>query len=143
MHFKEQFKSWQLWTIDQISFIVESPSQNKVSKNVMNFIRLTINMWSKYKIIIYHTMLINALFINKFSNIYYLFIYNLYWSSNLLKVTLYFQICTYIICIQNFKILSLLGKMIVYIFWIFRHIKRIFSIFSTLQNLINLCWIWH
>ncbi len=143
MHFKEQFKSWQLWTIDQISFIVESPSQNKVSKNVMNFIRLTINMWSKYKIIIYHTMLINALFINKFSNIYYLFIYNLYWSSNLLKVTLYFQICTYIICIQNFKILSLLGKMMVYIFWIFRHIKRIFSIFSTLQNLINLCWIWH
>jgi len=150
MHFKEQFKSWQLWTIDQISFIVESPSQNKVSKNVMNFIRLTINMWSKYKIIIYHTMLINALFINKFittptkfSNIYYLFIYNLYWSSNLLKVTLYFQICTYIICIQNFKILSLLGQMMVYIFWIFRHIKRIFSIFSTLQNLINLCWIWH
>ncbi len=77
-------------------------------------------MWSKYKIIIYHTMLINALFINKFittptklSNIY---IYNLYWSSNLLKVTLYFQICTYIICIQNFKFLSLLGKMMEYIF---------------------------
>jgi hypothetical protein len=32
MHIKEQFKAWQLGTIDQISFLVESPSQNKVSK---------------------------------------------------------------------------------------------------------------